>query len=226
MTNQKKYPQKTYPLTELSDAVAPARERHRVLLEAACAWQAGRERTTDPDLFAMICAAADESWDRETTPTRWERTGVASIARCGIPNWCSRERCLWPEGHLEAMWSWFDFLHDTGRMDPRSDPLAELRKPLACYGDLDQDGRRLPSGAPRQVECECNLPYRETTALLNTLVLQCESSGEDPLDVLRYRIGTPEPLWDPLVLGGDGESLDECWPCGFSDDPGLPGEGP
>jgi hypothetical protein len=203
MTTQKKY-----PMTELAVAVGPARERHRELIEAARAWQAGHERPTDPDLFAMICAAADEDWDVDLTPTRWERTGVASIARCGIPNWCSRERCEWPDGHLEAMWRWFDFLLDTGRMDPRSDPVAELRKPLACYGGFDQRGHALPPGAPRQIACECHLPYRETTELLNELVHRCERSGQDPLDVLRGRIGDAGPFWSPLVLGDDGDQMD------------------
>jgi hypothetical protein len=226
MTKQKKY-----PLTELSDAVAPVRERHRELLEAARAWQAGLERPTDPDLFAMICAAADEDWDRDLTPTRWERTGVASIARCGIFNWCSRERCLCPEGYLEALWRWFDFLHDTGRMDPRSDPVAELRKPLSCYGGFDQDGRELPRGAQRQIECECHLPYRETAELLSMLVLQCERGGEDPLRVLRRRITEPDPRWAVPVFGDDGDQLDRYDSVGFLDDPwadpwGDPAPGP
>ena len=219
MTTPEKYPQKKHTPIELTDAVAPARERHRELIEAACTWQAGHERPTDPDLFAMICAAADDSWHGEVTPTRWDRPGVASIARCGIPNWCSSQRCLWPEGHLPAMWRWFDFLDDTGRMDPRSDPVAELRKPLACYGGFDQHGRALPRGAPRQIECECHLPYRETAALLSDLVLQCERSGEDPLRVLRRRIAEPAPLWGVPVFGDDGDQLDRYGPTGFADDP-------
>jgi len=206
MTKPKKYTQekdpqqndlqKEFTLAELADAVGPARKRHRALIEAACAWQTGRERQTDPDLFALICAAADDRWETEVTATRWTRTGVTSIARCGIPNWCSLHSCLWPAGHLEAMWEWFDFLHETGRMDPASDPVAELRKPLACYGHLDQDGRKLSLEAERQIECECSLPYRETAVLLYDLGLQCERSGEDPLQVLRNRIGTRTLLWD------------------------------
>lgn len=86
-------------------------------------------------------------------------------------------------------WQWFDFLHATGRLDPAGDPVAELRKPLICYGGLDQDGGPLPAGAPRQVECECFLPYRETTALLGELVARNEWSGESPIGTLRRLLG-------------------------------------
>jgi hypothetical protein len=179
---------------DLSAAVAPVRQRYRELIDAAIAWQSGRERETDPDHFALICAATEP--DPEVTTTRWTRTGTYGVVRCGIPNWCSRHRCLWPEEILHATWDWFDFLHATGRMDPDSDPLAELRKPLICSGGLDQHGRPLPDGAPRQVECECFLPYRETTALLSELVQQAERSGEDPLDALRRALGRPTRSFD------------------------------
>lgn len=216
MTRQKKY-----PMTELSDAVAPARERHRELIDAACVWEAGAERPTDPDLFALICAAVDD--DRyghyDVGPTRWTRTGVAAVARCGIPNWCSTHRCLWPEGYLEAMWRWFDFLDQTVRMDPRSDPVAELRKPLACYGGFDQHGQKLPYGAQRQVECECRLPYRETVGLVNELAWLCERRGEDPLEVLRAWIAEPPTRWGPPMFGDDGDQLDRYGPIGLLDDP-------
>lgn len=175
-------------MTDLSTAVAPVRERYRELIDAAIDWQRGRDRRTDPDHFALICAGSEDQ--REVTPTRWTRTGTYAVVRCGIPNWCSLERCLWPEEILHAVWDWFDFLHDTGRLDPDSDPVAELRKPLCCYGGLDQDGRPL-DGAPRQVECECFLPYRETSALLNQLAQQAERRGEDSLDPLRRAAGRP-----------------------------------
>jgi hypothetical protein len=219
MTRQKKY-----PLTELSTAVAPARERHRELIDAAVAWQAGRGRPTDPDHFALICAAADDEHRYDAvTPTRWTRTGVYGTVRCGIPNWSSAQRTLWPETICEAMWTWFDFLHATGRLEPGSDPVAELRKPLACYGWLDQHGCRMPAGAERQIECECFLPYRETVELLGEIVRSCEWSGEDPLDVLRRAAGRdPSPRWRPF--GDDGADLfgdlDGYGSVGLIDDPG------
>lgn len=179
------------PLTDLTDAVAPARKRHRELIDAACAWQTTRSRQTDPDHFALICAASESSYD-EFRPDRWTRVGVYRMARCEIPNWCSRHRCLWPDEMLHALWEWFDFLCETGRMDPASDPVAELRKPLACYGGLDADGRPLPDGAERVIECECMLPYRETAALLSEVARIAECGGQDPLDPLRRLAGRPE----------------------------------
>ena len=208
MTRQRKY-----PLTELADAVAPARERHRELIDAADAWQAarllpdGRERRTDPDHFALICAAAEDRHRYETvTPTCWTRDGVYGTVRCDIPNWCSLQGTRWPETICEAMWDWFDFLHATGRLDLRSDPVAELRKPLACYGWLDQDGHRMPPDAQRQIECECFLPYRETARLLAGLVQRSEYTGGDPLDALRRAVGRdPARGWSPV--GDDGSDL-------------------
>lgn len=193
--------------TALSAAIAPVRERHRELIDAAIAWQTGRDRQTDPDHFALLCAATEH--DPEVTPTRWTRTGTYGVVRCGVPNWCSQHRCMWPEEILDAAWDWFDFLHATGRADPGGDPLAEVRKPLICYGWLDQFGRRLPAGAARQVECECFLPYRETAELLGDLVQEAERSGGDPLEILRRALGRPTsapgPWDDPDDVGYGGE---------------------
>ena len=207
-----------YPSTELADAVAPARERHRALIDAACAWQAGRERRTDPDHFALICAGADVAWDDAVTPTRWTRTAAHHVMRCDIPNWCSSQRCRWPETLPEAMWEWFTFLHETHRLHPRSDPAAELRKPPACYGWLDEHGRKLPPDAERVIECECFVPYRETAALLGELARRGERRGEDPLDALRRAAG---PRWDPDEVLFGRDTLDT----GDSPDAGGPLDG-
>jgi hypothetical protein len=197
-------------LIPLADALGPIRDVYRHLLSAAVSWQADRPRRTDPDLFALICVAADAApdapestagprcspgSDRTVAPTRWTRTGVHRALSCDIPHWCSLHGCPWPVELAEAMWEWFDFLHGTGRLHPGSDPLWELRKPLLCHGGLDQRGRlraddpaRAPSGS-RLVECECHLPYRETVRLLNRLVLRCAHRGRTPADVLRALVG-------------------------------------
>ena len=180
-------------LIPLADALGPIRDVYRHLLAAAVQWQDDRPRRTDPDLFALICVASDAGFGRTASPTRWARTDVYHVLRCDIPNWCSLNGCLWPVELVEAMWEWFDFLHETGRLDPESDPLWELRKPLLCYGGLDELGRlrsedSVASGR-RMVECECHLPYRETTRLLNRLGLQCEFRGQTPMDVLRALVG-------------------------------------
>ena len=181
-------------LIPLAEALGPIREVYAHLLTEAARWQDdrcrdGRGRRTDPDHFALICVASDAGFGQEVSPTRWTRTDVYHVLRCDVPNWCSLHRCLWPIELAEAMWEWFEFLTDTGRLDPASDPLAELRKPLLCYGGLDAQGRLRPEDAPASVECECHLPYRETVRLLNRLGLQCENRGQTPLDVLRALVG-------------------------------------
>lgn len=176
-------------LLSLAEALTPVRELYGHLLDAAAAWQADRARRVELDTLALICVAVDSGFDLETTPTRWTRTAVYHVLRCDIPNWCSMHRCVWPQELPEAMWDWFDFLADSGRLDPASDPVAELRKPLLCYGGLDERGCPRPEGVPRPVECECHLPYRETAQLLNELAMQCEWRGEDPVDVLRRVVG-------------------------------------
>ncbi|MCX6466651.1 MAG: hypothetical protein NTW05_24140 [Pseudonocardiales bacterium] len=198
----------------LSTAVAPERERHRALVDAAVAWQAGRPRHTDPDLFALLCGAAEESGGGDgVSPTRWTRTGAAHLLRCDLPNWCAGRRCRWPDGEVDALWEWFDFLHATGRVDPSSDPLAELRKPLCCAGGLDEDGRPLPDGAPPRVECECFLPYRETALLLGELARDAVDRGEDVLAPLRRALGHrgfPSPWPDgPVTDPDDLDDLDD-----------------
>jgi hypothetical protein len=203
MTNTRKF-----RLTELSEAVAPARLRHRALIDAACAWQAEREKPADPDRFALICASADDAWSEEVTPTRWTRTGVNQFIRCDVLNWCSLQSRGWQSGIVGVMWDWLDFLHATGRLDPASDPVAELRKPLICYGGLDENGEELPKDAPQALPCECALPYRETAELLNELVLQSERSGHDPLDPLRRLVGRPTRTrsgWEALWLEDGSE---------------------
>lgn len=200
MTNTENAPH----LIPLAQALTPIRDLYRNLVDEATAWQADRRRHADPDHFALICVGADRGYDGETAPTRWTRTGAYHVLRCDIPNWCSLNRCLWPRELPEAMWDWFDFLDETGRLDPASDPLGELRKPLLCYGGLDQRGRPLPAGALRTIECECFLPYRETAEILGELLRQAEHHGTDPLDPLRRLVGRPtggpprwyEPLWD------------------------------
>ena len=176
-------------LIPLSDALGPIREVYRHLLTEAARWQDGRSHRTDPDHFALICVAADTGFVATVTPTRWTRTDVYYVLRCDIPNWCSLHRCGWPAELPEVMWDWFDFLDDTGRLDAASDPRAELRKPLLCYSGLDERGEPRAPDAPRTVECECHLPYRETVELLNQLGAQCERSGRDALDVLRSLLG-------------------------------------
>jgi hypothetical protein len=103
----------------------------------------------------------------DTAPLVWTRIGVRALLRCGIPNFGSSHRTDWPLEVVPAVWAWLDFLNDTRRLDPRSDPLWELRKPLICYGGLGFDGRWRPEDDPSPIPCECYLPYRASAEYLN-----------------------------------------------------------
>lgn len=217
-------------LIPLTEALGSLRDVYAHLLTAAALWQDGRERRTDTDHFALICVATDAGFGDRVSPTRWTRTGVYRVLRCDIPNWCSTHRCHWPLEVVEAMWEWFDFLHDTGRLDPASDPVVELRKPLLCYGELDARGRLREPDTPSPVECECHLPYRETVQLLNQLGRQCEYSGRMPVDVLRDLVGEgprhpDRDRWEALraELRDDGRDIGQAgFPYGPPDDDELP----
>lgn len=176
-------------LTTLTAALTPVRELYTGLIDDALSWQreTGRKPRTDPDHFALLCVAADAAGDAELSPTRWSRTTSFDLLRFHVPNWCALAGCMWPVQLPEVMWEWFDFLDESGRLHPASDPLCELRKPLFCYAGLDQRGVRLPSGAPRVVECECFLPYRETMELIREI----SPEGTDPLEPLRRLAGRP-----------------------------------
>ena len=173
-------------LTPWPEVVAPVRERFGELIDAACRWHTDRGGEVDPDLFALICAGSlpfDENGPAaDLAPLVWTRIGVRILLRCGVPNWCNvNSATTWPLDVVPATWQWLDFLHHTGRLDPRSDPLWELRKPLICYGRLDFEGRFLPEGDPTVlIPCECYLPYRQSVNYLNG---QLEAGSLSP-DVL------------------------------------------
>ncbi len=155
-----------------AEAVTPARERFGPLIAAACRWHEQRGVIADPDLFALVCAAASPldqaDPEAELAPLLWTRTGVHRLLWAGFPNWCTLHNAdTWPLEVVPATWQWLDFLDHTGRLDPRGDPLWELRKPLICYGGLDFDGRWRPETDPSPIPCECHLPYRETVDYLN-----------------------------------------------------------
>jgi hypothetical protein len=159
-------------LTPWPDAVAPVRKRFGELIDAACRWHIDRDNEVDPDLFALVCAASlrfdEDGPASHLAPLVWTRIGMRGVLWAGFPNWCAMNSAtMWPLEAIPATWQWLDFLHHTGRLDPRSDPLWELRKPLICYGGLDFDGRPRPEDDPSPIPCECYLPYRKTANYLN-----------------------------------------------------------
>lgn len=165
-----------------TEAVGPVRERFCEPIDAACRWHADRGVEADPKLFAVIHGALlpydDDASTHDMSPMVWTRAAVRPFLWARIPNWCTwNNATTWPLEVVPALWQWFDFLHHTGRLDPRSDPLWELRKPLICYGGLDFDGRFRPEDDPSPIPCECHLPYRQSADYLNERVEAGMRSG-------------------------------------------------
>ena len=159
-------------LIPLSEAMAPARARYAELIDAAVRWCHERGEDADPDLFALLCGGSvgfGELDDprSDTAPLVWTRTGVRALLWGRMPNFATFQQTTCPLEATPAVWAWLDFLDSTGRLDPRSDPLCELRKPLICYGGLGFDGRPRPLDDPSPIPCECYLPYRVSAEYLN-----------------------------------------------------------
>jgi hypothetical protein len=176
-------------LIPLPEALAPVRARYGELIDAAVRWCHERGEDVDPDLFALLCAGAVSFGEPDdpaidTAPLVWSRVGVQSLPRCGIPNFATVHEADCPLDVVLAVWVWLDFLHDTRRVDPRSDPLWELRKPLICYGGPGFDGGWRPDNDPPPVPCECFLPYPGSAEYLND-------------EIPRGRLVEDILVWDP-----------------------------
>lgn len=149
-------------LVPLHDAVAPVRVRHRELLHELRTWALADGRPIDGDVGALVLAAAEMQGDGEVLG-RWTRPRVQSTLWAGLTNWCSRHRCLRPDGEPETMWAFLQFLDATGRLGAGSDALAHLLEPLQCYGGLGADGRPRPAGSRPDFPCQCHLDVVEPT---------------------------------------------------------------
>ena len=101
------------------------------------------------------------------------------------------QRCRWPRGaDRRPMWEWFDFLHAHRPAGPRPAirwPSCASRWP-ATAGSTRTGGRCRPTRSGGSA-CECLLPYRETTELLDELSGSASGVGADPLDRLRWLVG-------------------------------------
>jgi len=153
------------PFRPLAEAVEPVRGRHHDLLAAVARWSLEHGAGIDTDVLALILGAVEEGFER-VTPTLWRRDAIVDTLRTDALNWCSLSHVEPPRTMAATLWRYFDYLHDTGGFDPASDPLAELRKPLRCYGGLDADGNEDPDPNRERPPCECFVPYRRppTTA--------------------------------------------------------------
>ena len=84
---------------------------------------------------------------------------VNALLMHDVPEWCERRSVAWPFALPESIWRYLDFLAATGRLDPASDPLPELRRPLRCFGQLGVDGRWDPDAVADPGPCVCYQRY-------------------------------------------------------------------
>lgn len=145
-------------IVDLSEAVAVARRTRRARIAEFCRWSLAIGRPVDPDVIALILAGRDE-WSLDDNADTWTRLGVYHCLYADVSNWCGTRRVLLPEGIPEALWTYLHYLAEHRILDPASDPLRELLRPLRCYGGLDRDGRPEPEGSRRRVRCVCKVPY-------------------------------------------------------------------
>jgi hypothetical protein len=146
------------PPVPLRQALADHRPQYKKVIAAAAQWALERGLALDCDELALICVADAERrrW-QGTPPDQWFRPELNHLLSIDILNWCSIARCRAPLGLPQTLWKYLDFLADTGRLDPASDPLPELRKVLVCYGGLGFDG--LPREGRSPIRCECYRTY-------------------------------------------------------------------
>ncbi len=150
----------------------PLRRRHETNLHSLAKRAHPSTRSEDSialDPAVMIVVlearAASERWfpHMATRGNYWTRLQVNRLISIGIPNWCSRHGLLWPESACEQVWLLLDMLHDTGILHFDSDTIEELREPLRCYGQLDENGR--PGTAQSIQQCRCYWPTRRQLEL-------------------------------------------------------------
>ena len=146
------------PPVPLREALIEHRSQHKKVIAAAAAWALERGTILDCVEVALICVADAERQRWHDMPSGlWVRRELVHLLRIDVPNWCSMARCRIPLGLPQTVWKFLDFLADTGRLDPSSDPVPELRKVLVCYGGLGFDG--LPREGRSPIRCECFRTY-------------------------------------------------------------------
>ncbi len=144
----------------LAVAVAPCRARHHADLASVAEWCLASGRSVDLDIAAMAFELLLNRFGGSESPLR--RPDVAHLQQIDVPNWCAIADTRWPASVAFNVWSVLTWMDDVGRIPPGSDPLDALREPLRCYGGLDADGCEQPDGSPRDVDCQCYLPFDPT----------------------------------------------------------------
>jgi hypothetical protein len=143
-------------LRPLGEVVAPERARFRSTIVAMAEWALARGRLLDRDLAALLLAAMD--WGDIVDPRLLRRTDIYLLLWSHAHNWVVMKGGKEPDHLPETMWLYLDFLAETGRLHPDSDPLDALREPLQCFFGLDALGRPA-EGVHRGAPCTCHVQH-------------------------------------------------------------------
>ncbi|MGH9185331.1 MAG: hypothetical protein ACRD0U_05900 [Acidimicrobiales bacterium] len=191
--------QPVHIITELDSAIGPIRARHRQLIADAVSWGLGAGEPLDPASVALVCAGAEFGFAAGDNPlTRWTRPRVNDLVMRDAHNWSTMHHATVPEDLPRVIWRFLAFLHATGRLDPSSDPLDNLREPLMCYGGLDADGQPRPRGTPAPFPCQCYFNVRVPS---RPGLSQWETPGGVVIELRRPSPAEPRLVdwWKPLI---------------------------
>lgn len=138
----------SFPLP-LHKAVAAVRRRHRALIAAAGRWALGRGVPLPADHVALWAATAEELGglaepDGMTGP--WRASRIPDFLDT-VAARCTLAGCSPPADLAESLWHLYGFLAGTGRLDPASDSLHELRAAIVIFGRFDRV-RPIPPPSP------------------------------------------------------------------------------
>ncbi len=173
MTMSFQSPRRGQPVAvpRLAAALAPARTRHRDLIEQVSDWVASNPggAPVDPDLLALVLLGREtlERWypANETRGNYWTRTQTNHLLAMDIPNVCSMNRIPPPMDDPQQLWHLLNYLDAQGLFHFDSDPIEQLREPLHCYAGLDESGLPRPEGKPTAGACRCYWPTRKQLEL-------------------------------------------------------------
>ena len=129
----------SFPVS-LHDAVAGSRRQHRSFIVAAGQWALARGLSLPTDhiaLWAATCAVLGCGFEADGLTGPWRASALPDFME-RMADWCTMAGCSLPATLPESLWHLYGFLAGTGRLDPASDSLAELRASVVVFGTLDR----------------------------------------------------------------------------------------
>jgi hypothetical protein len=135
----------------LHEAVAPVRRRHRTLIVAAGQWALARGVALPADHVALWAATAEQLGCLDKvgrTASPWRASLIPKFVET-LAAWCTIAGCSPPADLAESLWHLYGFLAATGRLNPDSDSLHELRAALVVFATFDRY-RPIPVPPPPQ----------------------------------------------------------------------------